>query len=186
MRVLAPGPSCSSPDAPRAPWPMHARVPLMRMREPFPPQGKDWMPVFALLMEPVIPALLVGGKRPRAWGWRVVGRSVHTHRHTHSGKHCTHTHTALFTHIHTVGSSVHTHTHTPRPWTVTCQELGSKSINKRFHCDLVILVLVCSLSATQINPPFWSPLRKGFIYQPDPSVTFVPANLLLLLLRTLI
>ena len=61
-----------------------------------------------------------GGKRPRAWGWRVVGRSVHTHRHTHSGKHCTHTHPALFTHTHTptcshthtVGSSVHTHTHT--------------------------------------------------------------------------
>lgn len=185
MRVLAPGPSCSSPDCSTCSLTYARTCSSDEDAGAISVPGEELDAYVCSADGTSYTCFVSGGKRPRAWGWRVVGRSVHTHRHTQWETVHTHTHTqweAVYTHTHT-----HTAPHTTRPWTVTCQELGSKSINKRFYCDLVILVvLVCSLSATQINPPFWSPLIKGFIYQPDPSVPFVPANLLLLLLRTLI
>ena len=81
------------------------------MREPFPPQGKDWMPVFALLMEPVIPALLVGGKGlgHGGGGW---WEGVFTHTDTRTVGSTVHTHTPPCSHTYTQWEAVYTHTHT--------------------------------------------------------------------------
>lgn len=67
--------------------------------------------MFALLMEPVIPALLVGGKGlgHGGGGW---WEGVFTHTDTHSGKQCTHTHRPVHTDTHTQWEAVYTHTHT--------------------------------------------------------------------------
>ena len=82
-------------------------------------------------MEPVTPALLVRSKSLGAEG---------------GGKECSLLLT--ITHNHTI---THTHTHTHTPW--TCQELRPKSINKRFHRNLVVLVfltLLCLPTSVQL------------------------------------
>lgn len=70
--------------------------------------------MFALLMEPVIPALLVGEKAP---GMGVEGGGKEcSHTQTHTVGNSVHTHTALFTQTHTHTQwkqCTHTHTHTP-------------------------------------------------------------------------
>lgn len=115
MRVLAPGPSCSSPDCSTCSLTYARTCSSDEDAGAISVPGEELDAYVALLMEPVIPALLVGEK---ASGMGVEGGGKGcSHTQTHSGKQCTHTHRPVHTdtHTHTVGSSVHTHTHTHRP-----------------------------------------------------------------------
>lgn len=68
--------------------------------------------MFALLMEPVIPALLVGGKG-LGHGGGEWWEGVFTHTDTHTVGNSVHTNTALFTQTHTHSGKQCAHTHTP-------------------------------------------------------------------------